>query len=290
MTTSETVTNIDFTAPPRLTGTAHRALAQWNGTATAVLQEFWQALLGNRITLEVARTDSSVAQKAQQALPDPGCAALLKIGPDRFDCMVAFSNRIVLTLVSEMLGTLGNEWPVERDLTPAELSLVELLFGEIARAFSQGWPEVEVLPVQLDRILTRPLRSRIFQPRENLIRSMILVQTPVGEEALIMLIPQAGLASIGIEETSTVSMPQQSPSPQMRMLTETLSVTMSVSLGKASLSLGEMNQLAVGDVLILDQSVDNPLEAHISDRLQFLGHACRLGQRQGFRVLVSRND
>jgi flagellar motor switch protein FliM len=117
MTTSETVTNIDFTAPPRLTGTAHRALAQWNGTATAVLQEFWQALLGNRITLEVARTDSSLAQKAQQALPDPGCAALLKIGPDRFDCMVAFSNRIVLTLVSEMLGTLGEEWPVERDLT-----------------------------------------------------------------------------------------------------------------------------------------------------------------------------
>lgn len=98
-----------------------------------MLQEFWQSLLGNRITLQVARTDSSVAQKAQQALPDPGCTALLKIGPGRFDSMVAFSNRIVLTLVSEMLGTLGEEWPEERDLTPAELSLVELLFGEIAR-------------------------------------------------------------------------------------------------------------------------------------------------------------
>jgi flagellar motor switch protein FliM len=290
MTTSETVTNIDFTAPPRLTGTAHRALAQWNGTATAVLQEFWQALLGNRITLEVARTDSSLAQKAQQALPDPGCAALLKIGPDRFDCMVAFSNRIVLTLVSEMLGTLGEEWPVERELTPAELSLVELLFGEIARAFSQGWPEVEALPVELNQILVRPLRSRVFQPRENLIRSMILVQTPAGEEALIMLMPQAGLASIGIEDTATVSVPRQSASPQIRALTETLPVTMSVSLGKASLSLGEMNQLAVGDVLILDQPVGNPLEANISGHLHFLGHACRLGQRQGFRVLVSKKD
>ncbi len=290
MTTSETVTSIDFSAPRRLTGTASRALAQWNGTATAVLQEFWQSLLGNRITLAVARIDSSVAQKAQHALPDPGYAALLKIGPDRFDGMVAFSSRIVLTLVSEMLGTLGEEWPVSRDLTAAELSLVELLFGEISRAFSQGWPEVAALPVEMDQILVRPLRSRIFQPRENLIRSVVVIQTPVGEEAFVILMPQAGLASIGIEDTSSISVPQQSASPKMRALTETLPVTMSVSLGRASLSLGEMNLLTVGDVLILDQAIGNPLEAQISGRLHFLGHACRLGQRQGFRILASQKD
>lgn len=290
MTTSETVSNIDFTAPPRLTGTANRALAQWNGTATAVLQEFWQALLGNRITLQVARTDSSVAQKAQQALPDPGCAALLKIGPERFDSMVAFSSRIVLTLVSEMLGTLGEQWPVERDLTAAELSLVELLFGEIARAFSQGWPEVKALPVELDQILVRPLRSRIFQPRENLIRSVVLIQTPVGQEALIILMPQSGLASIGIDDAAAIPVLQQAAAPQMRALAETLPVTMSVRLGKASLSLGEMNHLSVGDVLVLDQPLNNPLEASISGRLHFLGHACRLGQRQGFRVVAAKKD
>ena len=290
MTTSETVTSIDFTAPRRLTGTANRALAQWNGTATSVLQEFWQSLLGDRITLQVARTDSSVAQKAQQALPDPGYAALLKIGPARFDGMVAFSNRIVLTLVSEMLGTLGDAWPESRDLTPAELSLIELLFGEIARAFSQGWPEVEALPVELDQILVRPLRSRIFQPRENLIRSIVVIQTPFGEEACVILMPQAGLASIGIDDTATSSVPQQSASPLMRALTETLPVTMSVSLGSASVSLGEMRQLTVGDVLMLDQAIGQPLEAKISGRLHFIGHACRLGQRQGFRVLVSQKD
>lgn len=290
MTSSETVTSIDFAAPRRLTGVANRALAQWNATATVVLQEFWQSLLGSRVSLRAARIDSSVAQKAQQALPDPGYAALLKIGTDRFDGMVAFSNRAVLTLVSEMLGTLGDEWPVSRDLTAAELSLVELLFGEIARAFSQGWPEVEALPVELDQILIRPLRSRIFQPRENLVRSVVIIQTPVGEEAFVILMPQTALASIGIDDASAAPAQPQSASPRMKTLTESLPVTLSVSLGRASLSLGEMNQLAVGDVLILDQPVGNPLEAQISGRLHFVGHACRLGQRQGFRILTSRKD
>lgn len=290
MTSSETVTSIDFTAPRRLTGTANRALSQWNATATVVLQEFWQSLLGDRITLKAARIDSSVAQKAQQALPDPGCAALLKIGVERFDGMVAFSSRAVLALVSEMLGTLGEEWPEVRDLTAAELSLVELLFGEIARAFSQGWPEVKALPVELDQILTRPLRSRIFQPRENLVRSVVIIQTPVGEDAFVILMPQAALASIGIEDTTAIAPAPQSASPRMKTLTETLPVTLSVSLGKAALSLGEMNQLAVGDVLVLDQHVRSPLEGHISGHLHFIGHACRLGQRQGFRILTSKKD
>ena len=56
------------------------------------------------------------------------------------------------------------------------------------------------------------------------------------------------------------------------------------------MSLGEMHQLTVGDVLILDQSIGNPLEAQISGHLHFLGHACRLGQRQGFRIIVSQKD
>jgi len=290
MSNQETLTSVDFSAPRRLAGTANRALSSWNATATSMLQEYWQSLAGTRITLQPARIDSSVAQKAQQALPDPGYAALLKIGPDRFDGMVAFSNRIVLTLVSEMLGTLGDTWPEQRPLTAAELSLVELLFGEIARALSQGWPEVTPLPVEMDQVIVRPLRSRIFQPRENLVRVVVVVTTAVGEETFVMLMPQAGLASIGINETAVPAASEQNASPQMRALAESLPVAMTVGLGKATLTLGEMNRLAVGDTLVLDQSAGSPLEARIAGRLQWLGFPCRLGQRQGFRILASRKD
>ena len=290
MTSADSLSSVDFSAPRRLAGSANRALSSWNATATSMLQEYWQALAGDRITLKPARIDSSVAQKAQQTLPDPGYAALLKIGPDRFDGMVAFSNRLVLTLVSEMLGTLGDEWPEQRALTAAEHSLVELLFGEIARALSQGWPEVTPLPVEMDQVIVRPLRSRVFQPRENLVRIVGLITTAVGEETFVMLMPQAGLASIGINESAIPPAVDLSVSPQMRALAETLPVTMSVSLGKATLTLGDMNNLAVGDTLILDQSSGSPLEARVSGHLQWLGFPCRLGQRQGFRILASKKE
>lgn len=290
MTANDSVTSIDFSAPRRLAGTANRALSSWNATSTTMLQEYWQALIGTGVTLQPARIDSSIAQKAQQALPDPGYAALLKIGAERFDGMVAFSNRIVLTLVSEMLGTLEDTWPEQRPLTPAELSLVELLFGEIARALSQGWPEVEPLRVEMDQVIVRPLRSRIFQPRESLVRVVCEIRTAVGDETFVLLMPQSGLASIGISELAAPATPEQVASPQLRLLAEGLPVTMSVCLGRATLTLGEMNSLAVGDTLVLDQSSGNPLEARIAGQLQWLGFPCRLGQRQGFRILASMKD
>jgi len=290
MTSPDSVTSIDFTAPRRLTGTANRALSSWHATATAMLQEYWQALLGNRITLQPARIDSSVAQKAQQALPDPGYAALVKIGPDRFSGMIAFSNQIVLILVSEMLGTLGETLPDPRPLTPAELSLVELLFGEIARAMSQGWPEMEPLPVVLDQVIVRPLRSRIFQPRENLVRIVVEIKTSVGDDTFVMLMPQAGLSSIGIDDAAIPTASQQTASPQMRTLAESLPVTMAVNLGRAMLTLGDMNRLSLGDILVLDQSASGPLEATIAGQVQWIGQPCRIGQRQGFKILASRKD
>jgi flagellar motor switch protein FliM len=142
----------------------------------------------------------------------------------------------------------------------------------------------------MDQVIVRPLRSRVFQPRENLVRIVGLINTAVGEETFVMLMPQAGLASIGINESAIPLAVDQSVSPQMRALAETLPVTMSVSLGKATLTLGDMNNLAVGDTLILDQSSGSPLEARVSGHLQWLGFPCRLGQRQGFRILASRKD
>lgn len=290
MTSPEPMTSVDFTAPRRLAGTANRALSSWNSTVISVLQEYWQALAGSRITLHPARIDSSLAQKAQQALPDPGYAALLKVGDSRFDAMVAFSGRVVQALVSEMLGTLGTEWPDARDLTAAELSLLELLFGEIARAMGQGWPEVEPLPVEFAEVLIRPLRSRIFQPRDNLVRVVCEIRTAVGSDTFVILMPQSGLESIGINETSPAAATEPSASPRMKVLAESLPVTMTVSLGRALLTLGEMNQLTVGDTLVLDQSPYAPLEAKISGQMQWLGFPCRLGQRQGFRIVASGNE
>lgn len=287
MSRSESIASVDFSAPRRLTGTASRAVTAWQSTACTLLRENWQGLLGSGVELRPERIDSCVASKAIRVLPDPGYAARLSVGPTAFTAFAVFSCRLVQVLVADMLGTLGTEWPAERPLSPAELSMVELLFGEVARSVGHGWPEVTPLDCQLESVIFRPLRSRVFSPDETLIRTLVSVRTPLGDEEVTLLFPESGLMSIGISGQLETDTSTQQPAPQLRQLAERIPVTMVVELGNATLSLADMNRLSIGDVLVLDQPVSTPMAASIEGRLQWLGQPCRLGQRQGFRILAS---
>ncbi len=287
MTQSDAIFNVDFSAPRGLTGNANRALSSWQATACTILKEIWQGLLGSGVDLQLGQLDSSVAQKAIRSLPDPGYAARLAVGQKQFPAFVVFSAGLVQALVSDMLGTLGEDWPEIKPLTPAESSMVELLFGEVARSFSVAWPDVDPLECYLQSVVSRPLRSRVFPPDEILARTRVTVTMPLGTEEIILLFPQKGLSSIGISESPAPEVVSQAAAPQLRQLAEKLPVTLVVQLGRATLSLKEMNNLAVGDVMVLDQPIGAPLEASIKGKLQWLGHPCRMGQRQGFRIIAS---
>lgn len=276
-----------FAEPRRLTTVANRALTAWQKTVCSLLQENWKSLLGSNLTVSLGKTDSSTAIRAVSALADPGYAARLRIGPDAFGSLFAFSSRMIQTLVNDMLGTPCESWPEIRDLTTVETSMVELLCGEITRAVSQAWPEVEPLLCELDCVIARPMRSRLFPPDEIMTRTRVVFETHLGPEEAVWLMPQVGLSTIGItnehEEQSATS-----AAPQMRALAEKLPIDIVIQLGSARMTLAELNRLAVGDYLTLDQGVSQPLEAAVDGRLQWLGYACRLNRRQGFQIVASR--
>ncbi len=289
MTDTEVKAASVFAEPRRLTSGANRALTAWQTTVCSMLQESWQALLGSNLTLRLVKSDSTTAIKAVNNLADPGYAARLRIGPSSFPSIFAFSSRMVQVLVNDMLGTPSEEWPEVRELSPVETSMAELLFGEITRSISQAWPEVEPLECELESIISRPMRSRVYGPDEPLVRTRIALQTAMGQEEAVWLMPQAGLAEIGIADTHEDESPP-APAPQLRTLAEQLPVQLVVELGSTSMRLSELNRLKAGDYLPLDQAVFQPLEVSIDGRLQWLGHPCRLGVRQGFQIIASKKD
>ncbi len=289
MSQTETTPFNIFSQAPRLTSHANAALTSWQGTVTSILQENWRALLGSDLGISPGRTDSPTAFDAVNSLADPGYAARLQIGPESFPSLFAFSSRMVLALVNDMLGTPCEEWPAIRELTTVETSMVELLFGEITRAISQAWPEIHPLECEQDCVIARPMRSRVFSPDDVVVRSQVVFATSLGQEEATWLMPQSGLATIGIADSDDEKLLPE-PAPQMRALAERIPVNLVARLGDTTMSLAELDTLKVGDYLTLDQAVHQPLELIVDGRLQWLGHPCRLGTRQGFQIIASKRE
>ena len=285
---TETAATSIFAQPRGLTGEANRALKSWQSTTCALLQESWRTMLGTDVSMETKKTDSANAIRAVAQLADPGYAARMEVGPGRTPSLFCLSSKAVLALVNNMLGVVVEEWPDERDLTPVETSMVELLFGEIAKAVSQSWPEVDPLGCELYSVITRPMRSRIIPPDEPVVRTYIKLELPVGEDEAVWIIPRTGLDVIGISDC--IHDRHVEPAPQLRDLAETLPMKITVQLGETQMKLSDLDRLSVGDYLTLEQNVVQPLEMTIDGRLQWLGHPCRLGSRQGFEIIASRKD
>lgn len=289
MTSAEAKSPSIFAEPRRLTTGANRALTSWQTTVCSMVQENWQALLGSDIEIAPGKTDSSTAIKVINNLADPGYAAKFSIGPERFGSLFAFPSRMIQVLVNDMLGNPTEEWPEVRELTPVETSMAELLFGEITRAVSQAWPEVEPLTCELEEVIARPMRSRLFPPDEPMVRTRIVLQTPMGPEEAVWLMPQAGLSSIGISETHDIAL-HSNPAPQLRKIAEQLPIQLIAEIGGTTMRLSELDNLKVGDYVPLDQAVYQPLEVTVDGRLQWLGHPCRLGARQGLQIIASKKE
>ena len=65
-----------------------------------------------------------------------------------------------------------------------------------------------------------------------------------------------------------------------------------VGLGRTSIHVADLVNLQVGDIVILNQRVSDPLYAEVAGTVKYLGWPGRLGTRQAFQIgsLVAPDD
>jgi len=278
----------DFKAPGRLASDVERALVDWHAQTCTLLNEGLQSLVGNTVTVTMGELDSGTAADILKQTADPGYAASLKPGDAQVPSLVTFSGNMSATLVSGVLGDIGEDWKEFEPLTTVETSMLELLFGEVTRTVGMGWPELEPLPCTLDSCLYRPMRSRVYAPDAGLLQRELIIATPFGNQSAWWLLPVDRLTDIGMSSLDSLSDADVLPDERLPAIAATLPVDIVVQLGTTRISLPEMNELEVGDFLVLDQNVQQPVEAFLAGRLQWLGMPCRLGRHQGFEILASK--
>ena len=286
-TDSESLKSFDFASPGHVSGSVNRALDTWHKQACALLTENWQSLLGDSVSVQCGAVNLATCKSAFESVTDPGYGASLTLGPSGMQSLVTFSGRLVCSLVQGLLGTPGDDWTEFKPLTTVESSMLDLLFGEVSRAIAMSWPEVEPLKSEVVSCVFRPNRSRNFAADEMMMRRKIEITTAFGTETAWWLLPQTGLAELGISDSGLTEVIEVQPDARLRDIAKQLPVQIVVRLGNTKVTLSEMNQLEIGDFLVLDQGLSQPVEAVLDGELQWLGMPCRIGRRQGIEIIAS---
>jgi flagellar motor switch protein FliM len=276
-------TRYDFHDPRPFAPAAWKTLKQWIGDSLHLTQETWQPTLTSPVTIHLDKVEPLDLRDSLSAIPQPACGIHLRLGPAGFPGILAISQRQALGLLADLVGEREPEWPAVRDLTELEQSLLAMLLQQMAHSISLSWPAAEPIPALFDGYIDRPHRTRLFAPDATLLCSHLTFKSRFGEEKALWLMPSDEVEDLIKQHASPTESAAQA-SVNLEELALELPMSVLVELGRTQLKMSEITALRAGDVIVLDQAINRPLQVLIEDRVKFRGQPGRVGARQALAI------
>ena len=263
-----TIAAFDFRKPPP--GELGRQANKWLTAACKRAAASWSRVLPYPTELALGPVEVVGASVGLDSFPDDAAAIPLNT-PTATDgtVLLVFSRPVLLALLAGLVGETPTALPADRDLTELELSLVGFLAQELfLDALEKSWQSAPA-PKLTPGAPTSPRAAWSGGESELSLFVQFKLTAPFGEHPAYLLVPRTGIwAKLGASAAKPKPAPP-APSEQIQALVREMAVELTVVLGSAELSMQDLANLTAGDVVILRQKVDRPLEGQLSGLPKF---------------------
>ncbi len=198
--------------------------------------------------------------------------------------IIGFSQETAVTWATQMMGDTEAEANPRKELSSLELSLLEDITAAVVEAIANCNQSFKLKPT---RQITRG--NLPFEPEttDSLCKIVFSIKPAAGQRSVegYILLPCAKLEPVTSKidqaaEDFTAKEISEAISEHIREM----SLPMTVQLDKAALTLEQAMQLGEGDIIILDKSVEQPVEVLAEGRRFFFGYMAKNGGRKAVQI------
>ena len=257
------------------------------GVATlSVIEERVAMLLSQQLegVLQASLTcsaEEATLQKwsdAQSELQDPGCHALLEIEAMSGHAIVSIDHELFFAMLERVFGAQGAPRAHEPRLrhSAIEQRVFKRLLRSLAHAMEQAWKPIVPIHMNTLRVDTRSNNVAITSPNEPVVVSRYVVDLGEVSGTIRVLVPKVTLwrykELLAMGRYEVALEPERDVRAHLERALKRVELPVSAELGRAQISLEQLSQLAVGDVLRLDRAPDAPTLVHVAGLSKFLAH------------------
>ncbi len=202
--------------------------------------------------------------------------------------LIGFDRDFIYTMVEVLFGSDGSEAPVEeaRGFSTIELRMAQTLFEQVAKALQASFALVADTKFKLERIETRMDFAVIGRRNNQAVAAKFLLQALNRGGEMFVVIPQSVLNPMRKLLSRVVSSESSGRDPrwmkQIATEVKKTEVTLKAVLEERFLSLGEIADLKVGDVIELQATPRSRVKLEGNNQGLFW---CNIGQSEGTYVL-----
>jgi flagellar motor switch protein FliM len=201
--------------------------------------------------------------------------------------LLQFDLPLVFTLLDVLLGGSATESAEARALTEIEYGILDPVARDTARALQEGWQSAIVASFQLDRFAQKNQVSSRLPVGDRLLAVSFQIRFQKAEGRLLAVFPAQASAALLRKLETHESAPTPAPSldhgkVQERLLESTFNAEL--FLPKSLVSFRQLNNLQVGDVLMLEVPASAQMEVRVAGQHRFMAAPVRSGNKRGAQV------
>jgi flagellar motor switch protein FliM len=283
------ITPYDFRRPPQPAQGPIRSLFALHEAFAAESARTLSARLSEAVQINLRQVEQMTCSAFLEELANPTCLSVIGVEPLKTTFLIDLSPIIAYPLIDRLLGgSSGESFIPQRRMTQIERRLIGQLLATTTGVLSDIWRPVRALDLRFDRVESTPRAVQPVPPEDPVLVARFEVQTAGHCGPMSISMPWKAIAPI-VEDLGgrpvlqsaggfTVSASAQ----RMRGHVGAAQLELTAVLAETSITLEELRQLEVGDVIVTECAAGDPICLHATGRLRLPSVA---GQHDGHRAV-----
>lgn len=259
-----------------------------------VLAEDFSKDLSEELRMEIGVEVEKITQERYvhylKELHNPSCLYEVDLAPMKTPALVILHHSLVFCLVDRILGGSGEADIEPRELTSVESGIAGQFMNKLMIRITEAWKKIVTLTPEIRSYLSDPARVEITHEKDIL---LVIVMTVTGTERFgnfTLCIPFAALE--GYIERIGELVPFREPEvkgreewvKRLRKSLTQVEVNLSVILGEADLSVRDVMDLKVDDVIVLDKTISDTVRMPVGSQAVLEGKVGVHNERLALKI------
>lgn len=281
----------DFLRPDKFSKDQLRTLQMMHDSFSRSMQTALAGLMRLPVQVEVLGVGEMMYQEFLDELSNPSVLNVIGLEPLGGSLILEINPNLAFIMLDRLLGGPGLPMTKARPLTDIEQTLMQRVTDRALAALEDAWQPVLEVRASLQRMEMNPQFVQIVPPTDMAVVISLRVRMKDESGRMNLCIPYAVLEPVASKLKAQVWFASaekdtsSDASEHIRRRLEGMNLTLTVELGSADVTMGELLDLKVGDVIQTKTVQGAPLPIRIGSKHKFLGISGRVGSRLAVQVI-----
>ena len=275
--TQKKIRSYEFKRAVRFSKDHIRSLTRIHENFARYLTTYFSAQLRTFVQINVVGVEQLPYDEFIRSIPKMTILNIFEAKPLEGRMVLEVHPNIAFAMLDRLLGGLGETPNKINNLTEIETIVLERIFSRAFESLREAWKTVMEIHPRLEALETNPQFMQIVSPNETI--ALVSMSTKIGETTGMInlciphvviepVMPRLSVHHWFVSQKKTRA-PEEVQALHTRL--EKANLPIIAELGTSSITVQEFLNLAVGDVIALQQSSEEPIKIKVGDKLKFLG-------------------